>query len=105
MGHLEGVACWSGAMGWVGFGRWDRGQESTAECRIARRSTVVLLACWCMTPASADAASHAGHACRAKVVKIAVGWGGQLQSTEADVVKGLVVHAHALVCVLDKLVH
>ena len=39
-------------MGWVGFGRWDRGQESTAECRIARRSTVVLLACWCMTPAS-----------------------------------------------------
>merc|ERR1712021_309156 len=53
----------------------------------------------------ADAASHTGHACRAKVVKIAIGWGGELQGTEADVVQGLVVHAHALVGVLDKLVN
>merc|ERR1712086_162742 len=53
----------------------------------------------------ANAASHTGHACRAKVVKISVGWGGQLQGTEADVVKGLVVHTHALVGVLDKLVN
>jgi len=53
----------------------------------------------------ADAASHAGHACGAKVVKIAIGWGGELESTETDVVKGLVIHAHTLVGVLDKLVH
>jgi hypothetical protein len=52
----------------------------------------------------ADAASHAGHACGAKVVKVAIGWGGELEGTEADVVKGLVIHAHALVGVLDKLV-
>jgi hypothetical protein len=53
----------------------------------------------------ADAASHTGHACGAKMVKVTIGWGGELQGTEADVVKGLVVHTHALVGVLDKLVN
>merc|ERR1719389_878395 len=51
-----------------------------------------------------DAASHTGHACGAKVVQVAIGWGGELEGTEADVVQGLVVHAHTLVGVLDKLV-
>merc|ERR1711907_523517 len=52
----------------------------------------------------ADAAGHAGHASGAKVVQVAIGWGGELEGTEADVVKSLVVHAHTLVSVLDKLV-
>merc|ERR1712166_460244 len=53
----------------------------------------------------ADAAGHATHACGAKVVQVAIGWGGELEGTEADVVQGLVVHAHTLVGVLDKLVN
>merc|ERR1711912_88149 len=51
-----------------------------------------------------EAASDARHAGGAKVVEVAVGWGGELECTEADVVKGLVVKAHALVGVLDQLV-
>merc|ERR1712159_599908 len=53
----------------------------------------------------AQAAGHAGHAGRAEVVEVSVGGGGELEGTEADVVQGLVVKAHALVGVLDKLVH
>merc|ERR1719267_262364 len=53
----------------------------------------------------AQAASHTGHAGGAQVVEVAVGWGGELEGAEADVVQGLVVKAHALVGVLHKLVH
>merc|ERR1712124_207649 len=52
----------------------------------------------------AQAASHTRHAGGAQVVEVAVGGGGELEGTEADVVQGLVVKAHALVGVLDKLV-
>merc|ERR1712070_1297380 len=52
----------------------------------------------------ADAAGDAGHASGAKMVQVAIGWGGELQGTEADVVQSLVVHAHTLVSVLDQLV-
>jgi len=53
----------------------------------------------------AQAASHTRHAGRAQVVEVTVGGGGQLEGTEADVVQGLVVKAHALVGILDKLVN
>ena len=39
-----------------------------------------------------------------QVVQVTEGGGGQLQSTEADIVQGLVVNAHNLISVLDKLV-
>merc|ERR1711966_184227 len=52
----------------------------------------------------AQAASHAGHARGAKMVEVTVGGSGELEGTEADVVQGLVVKAHALVGVLHKLV-
>ena len=39
------------------------------------------------------------------MVQIPVGWVGQLQRAEADVVESLVVNAEGLVSVLDKLVH
>ena len=37
------------------------------------------------------------------MVKITISWGGELESSEADVVEGLVVNAHDLVGVFDKL--
>merc|ERR1711908_187997 len=52
-----------------------------------------------------EAAGDTRHARGAKVVEVSVGGGGELEGTEADVVQGLVVKAHALVGVLDKLVH
>merc|ERR1712225_225937 len=53
----------------------------------------------------AEAAGDAGHAGRAEVVEVTVGGGGELEGTEADVVEGLVVKAHALIGVPDELVH
>merc|ERR1711998_56556 len=53
----------------------------------------------------AEAAGDTRHAGGAQMVEVAVGRGGELEGTEADVVQGLVVKAHALVGVLDKLVH
>merc|ERR1712057_48961 len=52
-----------------------------------------------------EAASDTGHAGGAQMVEVTIGGGGELEGTEADVVQGLVVKAHALVSVLDKLVH
>jgi hypothetical protein len=37
------------------------------------------------------------------VVKITVGWGGELEGSEADIVESLVINAHDLIGVLDKL--
>ena len=37
------------------------------------------------------------------MVKITISWGGELESSEADVVEGLVVNAHDLVGVLNEL--
>ena len=37
------------------------------------------------------------------MVKITVGWGGELEGSEADIVKSLVINAHDLIGVLDKL--
>merc|ERR1711906_86718 len=53
----------------------------------------------------AEAAGDAGHSGRHKVVKVTVGRSGELEGTEADVVKGFVVEAEALVGVLNELVH
>jgi hypothetical protein len=50
-----------------------------------------------------EAASDTWHGSRDQVVKITVGWGGELEGSEADVVKGLVVNAHNLIGVLDQL--
>jgi hypothetical protein len=47
----------------------------------------------------------ARHDNRDKVVEVAVGRGGELERTEADVIEGLVVNAEGLVRVLDELVH
>ena len=37
------------------------------------------------------------------MVKITIGWGGELKGSEADIVKGFVINAHDLISVLDKL--
>ena len=37
------------------------------------------------------------------MVKISIGWGGELEGSEADIVKGLVVNAHDIIGVLDEL--
>ena len=39
------------------------------------------------------------------MVEVTIGWGGQLQGAEADVIEGLIVNAVCLVRVLDQLVH
>jgi len=38
------------------------------------------------------------------VVKVSVGWGGQLKGSEADIVEGLVIDDHTHISILDELV-
>ena len=45
-----------------------------------------------------------GHGSRDEMVQVSVGWGGQFQRSEADIVEGLVIDTVGLVCVLNKLV-
>jgi hypothetical protein len=37
------------------------------------------------------------------MVKITVGWGGELEGTEANIVEGFVVNAHNLISVFNEL--
>ena len=39
------------------------------------------------------------------MVEVTIGWGGQLQGAEADVIEGLIVDAESLISVLNQLVH
>jgi hypothetical protein len=50
-----------------------------------------------------EAAGDTGESGRDEMVKITVGWGGELEGSEADVVKGLVIDAHNVIGVLDEL--
>merc|ERR1719291_44284 len=50
-----------------------------------------------------EAASNTGESGRDEMVKITIGWGGELKGSEADIVKGLVINAHNLIGVLDEL--
>merc|ERR1712057_49648 len=75
----------------VETGEWDEIDSELAQVRVELTG-------------EAQAASDTRHAGGAQVVEIAVCRGGQLESTEADVVQRLVVKAHALIRVLDKLV-
>merc|ERR1719326_2501505 len=50
-----------------------------------------------------EAAGDTGEGSRDQVVKITVGWGGELKGSEADIVEGLVINAHNLIGVLDEL--
>jgi len=37
------------------------------------------------------------------MVKITIGWGGELKGSEADIIKSFVINAHNLIGVFDKL--
>ena len=50
-----------------------------------------------------EAASDTGESSRDEMVKITVGWGGELEGSEANIVKGFVINAHNLIGVLNKL--
>merc|ERR1719218_322737 len=50
-----------------------------------------------------EAGSDTGEGSRDQVVKITVGWGGELEGSEADIIKGLVINAHNLIGVFDEL--
>jgi len=50
-----------------------------------------------------EAASNTGESSGNEMVKITVGWGGELEGSEADIVKSFVINAHNLIGVLNKL--
>merc|ERR1711934_705816 len=50
-----------------------------------------------------EAAGNTGEGGRDEMVKITVGWGGELKGSEADIVESLVINAHNLIGVLDEL--
>jgi len=50
-----------------------------------------------------DGAGDTGHGDRDEMVEITIGWGGELEGSEADIVEGLVINAHNLIGVLDEL--
>merc|ERR1712159_968929 len=85
-------------------GEWGEASEEEVEAREWDEIDTKLAEVGVELTRETQAARHAGHASGAQVVEVTVGWGGELEGTEADVVQSLVVKAHALVGVLDQLV-
>ena len=52
-----------------------------------------------------EAAGNTGESSRDEMVKITVGWGGELKGSEADIVKGFVINAVCLIGVFDQLMN
>jgi len=50
-----------------------------------------------------EAAGDTGESSRNEMVKITISGGGELEGSEADIIEGLVINAHNLIGVLDKL--
>jgi hypothetical protein len=50
-----------------------------------------------------EAASDTGDSGGNEMVEITVGWGGELEGSEADIIKGFVINAHDLIGVFDEL--
>jgi len=50
-----------------------------------------------------EAAGETGHSSRDEMVKITIGWGGELEGSEADIIKSFVINAHDLIGVFDEL--
>ena len=48
-----------------------------------------------------ETGGHTRHGQGHQVVEVTVGWGGELQGSEADVIESLIVNAVGLVCVLN----
>merc|ERR1711939_956308 len=99
LGHGE-CAVLLGAAG----GEWGEASEEEVQAREWDQVDTELAEVGVKLARESQAACHAGHASGAQVVEVTVGWGGELEGTEADVVQSLVVKAHALVGVLDQLV-
>jgi len=51
--------------------------------------------------AAGDTGESSGH----EMVKITVGWGGELEGSEADIIKSFVINGHDLIGVFDELMH
>ena len=52
-----------------------------------------------------QAGGNARHGSRHQMVQVTIGWSGQLEGTEANIIQGLVVNAVRLIGVLDELMH
>merc|ERR1711988_99051 len=50
-----------------------------------------------------EAAGDTGESSGNEMVKITVGWGGELEGSEADIIKSFVINAHNFIGVLDEL--
>merc|ERR1712167_174248 len=86
-------------------GEWSEASEEEVQTREWDEIDAELTEIRVKLARESEARSHTRHARGAQVVEVAIGGCGELESTEADVVPGLVVEAHALVSILDKLVH
>jgi len=71
-------------------GEWDEVDSELSEIRVELT--------W-----ESEAAGNTGESSRNEMVKITIGWGGELEGSETDIVKSFVINAHNLIGVLDEL--
>merc|ERR1712159_820633 len=68
---------------------WGEASEEEVEAREWDKVDSQLAEVGVELTRESQAARHTGHARRAKVVEVAIGWGGELEGAEADVIQSL----------------
>merc|ERR1712005_78970 len=78
-------------------GEWCEASEEEVETRERNQVDSELAKVGVELTRESEAASDSRHAGRVQVVEVSICWSGQLECTEANVVQGFVVEAHALI--------
>jgi len=86
-------------------GKWSEASEEEVEAGEGDKVDTKLAEVRVELTRETEAAGNTRHACGAQVVEVTICGCCELESTEADVIQGLVVKAHALICILHKLVY
>merc|ERR1712066_897710 len=89
----------------LGSSGGERGETSHEEMESGERNEVdsELSEIRVKLTGESEAAGNTGESSRNEMVKITIGRGGELEGSEADIIEGLVINAHNLIGVLDKL--
>ena len=88
---------------WSSWSEWGESNHEEVESGEWNQVDGQFSQIWVELTWESEAAGNTWHGSRDQMVKIAVGWGGELESSETDIVKGFVINDHAFISVLDQL--
>ena len=86
---------------WSSWGKWGESNHEEMESWEWNQVDGQFSQIWVELTWESETTGNTWHSSWDQMVKITIGWGGQLKSSETDIIKGFVIDNHALISVLD----